>query len=114
MDGKSFNLQYRIIHKNGEIVWVQDKTLPVLDAEGNFIRIDGIVSNISDQKEYEKKIKHLAYHDSLTNLPNLKLFNRKIESLIEIAAEKKETFSILYLDLDRFRNINNTLGHAIG
>ncbi|HWL27211.1 MAG TPA: EAL domain-containing protein [Ureibacillus sp.] len=112
--GEHFNLQYRIIHKNGEIIWVQDKTLPVLDDEGNLIRIDGIVSNISEQKEYERQITHLAYHDSLTDLPNHQLFDCKIESLIELAKEKNETFSIMYLDLDRFRNINNTLGHVIG
>ena len=74
VDGKSFNLQYRIIHKNGGIVWVQDKTLPVLDAEGRLIRIDGIVSNISDQKEYEKKIKHLAYHDQFNGLTKSQIF----------------------------------------
>lgn len=114
VDGRGFNLQYRIIHKHGEIVWVQDKTLPVFDDEGTLIRIDGIVSNISDQKEYEKKIKHLAYHDSLTDLPNRKFFEHKIESLIEKVAEKDQTFSIMYLNLDRFRNINNTLGQVIG
>ena len=113
-DGKSFILQYRIIHKNGETVWVQDKTLPVFDAEGNFIRVDGIVSNISDQKEYENKIKHLAYYDGLTNLPNRKIFKRKIESLMKLVGGKKDSFSIMIMDLDRFKNINQTLGHEMG
>ena len=113
-DGISFNLQYRIIHKNGEMIWVQDKTIPVFDSDGSLIRIDGIVSNISDQKEYEKRIKHLAYHDPITDLPNRTLFESKINSLIELSGEKKEPFSIMYLDLDRFKNINKSLGHKIG
>lgn len=112
--GKSFNIQYRIYHKNSEIVWVQDKTIPVLDDEGNLIRIDGFVSDISAQKKFEERIRHLAYHDHLTDLPNRKQFEEKIESLIEIATEKDSTFAIMYVDLDRFHNLNNTLGHGIG
>ncbi|HZG73137.1 MAG TPA: PAS domain-containing protein [Chondromyces sp.] len=114
VDGRSFNIQYRIIHRNSEVVWVQDKTLAVLNDKGKLSRIDGIVSNISDQKEYEKRIKHLAYHDSLTDLPNRKVFDNKIAALIEIVEEKEESFSIMYVELNRFRNINNTLGHVIG
>ena len=110
LNGKGFELQYRIFHKNGEVVWVQDKTLPVLDEKGKVIRIDGIITNITEQKNYEEKINHLAFYDNLTNLPNSISFNQKIEALIE----QDKYFTVMFLDLDRFRNINNTLGHAIG
>ena len=109
-DGKGFELQYRIIHKNGNIVWVQDKTLPVFNDEGEVIRIDGIITDITEQKNYDDKINQLAFYDSLTNLPNTILFNQKIDDLIE----QGNRFTVMFLDLDRFRNINNTLGHAIG
>lgn len=110
LNGKSYDIQYRLYHKNGHIVWVQDKCLPILDEKGNVIRIDGIVTNISAQKEAEEKIHQLAYYDMLTGLPNNTLFYRKIEELIEI----NEKFAVMHLDLDRFRNINDTIGHKIG
>ncbi|MCM3387850.1 EAL domain-containing protein [Ureibacillus chungkukjangi] len=110
LNGEGFEIQYRIFHKNGEIVWVQDKTLPVLDDAGKVIRIDGIITNITDQKNYEEKINQLAFYDNLTNLPNSLLFNQEIEALIE----QDKRFTVMFLDLDRFRNINNTLGHTIG
>ncbi|WP_099353323.1 EAL domain-containing protein [Fredinandcohnia onubensis] len=112
--GQNFFHQYRIIHRNGDIVWVQEQVLPVLDENGHVIRLDGIVSNITEQKEFEKKIQHLAFHDYLTKLPNRMLFENKINELISASNQINKHFSILYIDLDRFRNINESLGHQIG
>ncbi|WP_052307750.1 EAL domain-containing protein [Bacillus timonensis] len=112
--GENLHHQYRIIHRNGEVVWVHDQTLPVLNHNGEVIRVDGIISNITEQKEYEKRIQHVAFHDYLTKLPNRMLFENKIHELISVPDYVKDNFSILYLDLDRFRNINESLGHQIG
>lgn len=112
--GENLYHQYRIIHRNGEVVWVQDQTLPVLNNDGEVIRIDGIIANITDQKEYEKKIQYLAFHDYLTKLPNRMLFETKINELLAADDKNRKRFSVLYLDLDRFRNINESLGHQIG
>jgi diguanylate cyclase (GGDEF)-like protein/PAS domain S-box-containing protein len=114
LKGENLFHQYRIIHRNGDIVWVQDQTLPVLNDDGEVIRIDGIVSNVTEQKEYEKKIQYLAFHDYLTKLPNRMLFENKINELISASNQINRHFSILYIDLDRFRNINESLGHQIG
>jgi len=114
LKGENLYHQYRIVHRNGDIVWIQDQTLPVLDKNGEVIRIDGIVSNITEQKEFEKKIQYLAFHDYLTKLPNRMLFENKINELISTSNQVNKHFSILYIDLDRFRNINESLGHQIG
>ncbi|MFS0820383.1 EAL domain-containing protein [Bacillus sp. 1P02SD] len=114
LKGENLYHQYRIIHRNGDVVWVQDQTLPVLNKNGEVIRFDGIITNITDQKEYEKRIQYLAFHDFLTQLPNRMLFENKINELITASDHVKKHFSILYLDLDRFRNINESLGHQIG
>ncbi|WP_099362533.1 EAL domain-containing protein [Fredinandcohnia onubensis] len=114
LKGENLFHQYRIIHRNGEIVWVQEQVLPVLDQNGHVTRLDGIVSNITEQKEYEKKIQYLAFHDYLTKLPNRMLFENKIKELMEASNQINKHFSILYIDLDRFRNINESLGHQIG
>lgn len=114
LKGENVYHQYRIIHRSGDIVWIQDQTLPVLDSKGNVVRIEGIISNITEQKEYEKRIQYLAFHDYLTKLPNRMLFENKINELISDSENAIKHFSILYLDLDRFRNINESLGHQIG
>src|SRR5699024_11100119 len=82
-EGIGFEIQYRIYHKNGNIVWINDKTIPVLNEQGELKRVDGIVSDITFQKEAELKMKHLAYYDTLTDLPNRSLLTLKIETLIE-------------------------------
>jgi len=109
-NGKGFELQYRVFHKEGQIVWVHDKTLPVVDEKGKVTRIDGIITNITEQKNYEEKIHQLAFYDNLTGLPNSIMFNQQIDQLIE----RNVRFTAMFMDLDRFRNINNTLGHEIG
>ncbi|MBM7607791.1 diguanylate cyclase (GGDEF)-like protein/PAS domain S-box-containing protein [Lysinibacillus composti] len=110
LEGKSFNIEYRIFHQNGDIIWVQDKTVSVFDHQGKLIRTDGILTNITEKKQYEEKINRLAYYDAITGLPNRSSFIEKIDSLIEVS----KPFSILYIQIDRFRNINSSLGHIIG
>ncbi|WP_226037340.1 sensor domain-containing protein [Aquibacillus saliphilus] len=114
-NGESLYHQYRINHKEGHVVWVQDQTIPVLDSDGKLIRLDGIITNITEYKESEETIKHLAYHDYLTDLPNRRLFDQTVDTLIEVSSHSPndQRFSIMYLDLDRFKTINDTLGHEI-
>ncbi|RHW37432.1 EAL domain-containing protein [Lysinibacillus yapensis] len=107
---KGFEIQYRMLNKDSQIVWIQDKTIPVFNDQGKVIRIDGILTNITNRKLFEEKINQLAYYDILTQLPNSVSFNRKIESLVE----QDKQFTVMFLDLDRFRNINNSLGHDTG
>jgi diguanylate cyclase (GGDEF)-like protein len=73
-----------------------------------------LYTDISELKSREKKIQHLAHHDSLTGLPNRVVFHDKLNEAIQDAQHTQTTVAVLCLDLDRFKNINDTLGHHIG
>lgn len=73
-----------------------------------------IVRDITERKSAEAKIYNLAYYDELTDLPNRELFSKSLERTIGIAERDNEKFAVLFVDLDRFKRINDTLGHSIG
>ncbi|WP_186579338.1 sensor domain-containing protein [Aquibacillus kalidii] len=112
--GKTLHQEYRIIHKNGDVIWIQDQSIPSLDEHGNLIRLDGIITNITSYKNSEKEIKYLAYHDYLTQLPNKRMFDEKLSQLVKSDKTKNVPVGLLDLNLDRFKLINNTLGFEVG
>jgi diguanylate cyclase (GGDEF)-like protein/PAS domain S-box-containing protein len=113
-DGKVQNFQYRIVHKNGAIKWVQDETIPTFDSNGELIELDGIITDISEQKVNEEQMTYLAYHDYLTGLPNRRMFKNELSALIEKSVLLGTEFALMYLDIDGFKRINDTFGHLIG
>lgn len=74
----------------------------------------GIFRDITERKQTEEKIRHIAFHDPLTNLPNRLLFNDRLNLAIAHARRTKEKLAIMFLDVDRFKTINDTMGHAFG
>ena len=72
------------------------------------------IRDISKKKQDEEKIKHMAYHDSLTNLPNRRLYNEELTIKFRQAKEAFQPLAMLYLDMDRFKYINDSLGHLMG
>ncbi|MFL0364030.1 EAL domain-containing protein [Pseudobacillus sp. 179-B 2D1 NHS] len=112
--GQKSNLEYRIIHSSGEIKWIEDRSIPTIDEKGQLIRLEGIISEISQRKEYEENLKNIANQDFLTDLPNRRKFENELSAALERATKNKQMLSLFFLDLDRFKNINDALGHAIG
>ncbi|MCG7337056.1 EAL domain-containing protein [Sporosarcina sp. ACRSM] len=108
------SIEYRIIHKSGEIKWVRDEVIPTYDEEGNLLSIEGVITDITKHMEHEQRMTYYAYHDHLTGLPNRRLFEEKLMEIMEDANANRKTFSVLYMDLDGFKRINDTLGHLIG
>jgi diguanylate cyclase (GGDEF)-like protein/PAS domain S-box-containing protein len=84
------------------------------DIAGNPIGFRGIVRDIADRKKSEATILHMAYHDALTGLPNRLLFNDRLNVAMLSAQRNNKKFAVMMLDLDKFKNINDTYGHDIG
>jgi diguanylate cyclase (GGDEF)-like protein len=93
---------------------VATRRLPILDDAGRPRYILGVINDLTEQRQAEDRIVYLAYHDALTGLGNRAAFNEYIEATIEKSAFLGQPFAVLYIDLDRFKEINDAYGHAAG
>ena len=100
--------------KNGEKFPTWYSISQVVDTDGQPENYIAIFSDISERKKSRERIDFLAHHDSLTELPNRALLNDRLEMVINTAKRRGEKAGILFIDLDRFKNINDSLGHAAG
>ncbi len=87
---------------------------PRLDAQGVFLGYRGVAREITEQMVAEEGIRHMARHDALTGLPNRTMFSNLLNVTIPSASRYKRSFAVMFIDLDRFKFINDTLGHEAG
>ncbi len=100
--------------KNGEVYPAWENISAVRDEQGQLSNYISVFSDISMIKQAEERLNRLAHHDALTGLPNRLLFTASLEQALTRAKRHQETVALLFLDLDRFKLINDTLGHAAG
>ncbi|MBP1948030.1 diguanylate cyclase (GGDEF)-like protein/PAS domain S-box-containing protein [Virgibacillus litoralis] len=113
--GESFTVEIRQYNHQNETVWSQSHGAPVFDNRNNFIHMLVLTRDISLQKEYEMKLKDFAFQDPLTELPNRRLFNERLNQALEaLTGENKDELAVIMLDIDRFKEVNDELGHDMG
>ncbi|MBL0122114.1 MAG: EAL domain-containing protein [Betaproteobacteria bacterium] len=110
-----FLCEYRVPDPHGEWVWMQSKGKVAERAEsGLALRMTGTTANITKRKLAEDRVEFLATRDPLTGLPNRMLLNDRLEQGVANAARKKSRLAFMFIDLDRFKTINDSLGHDVG
>lgn len=112
--GNNGSIEYRIIHRDQSVHWVDDHYTWDKDSEGRITGLTGVVYDITEKKRVEDEIRHIAFFDTLTDLPNRQLFFNQMGEAIARAKRNSTSFGLLFIDLDNFKNINDTLGHSTG
>jgi diguanylate cyclase (GGDEF)-like protein/PAS domain S-box-containing protein len=109
-----YQTEKRYMRKDGTVIWVHVSATVVFDSQGKPLHTAGIIQDVTDRRRMEEDIRHMAHHDPLTGLPNRRLFNEIAGIEIAQAERNNSKLAILFLDLDRFKEINDTLGHQAG
>ncbi|MBY0555865.1 MAG: EAL domain-containing protein, partial [Burkholderiaceae bacterium] len=107
-------MEVRRKKKSGEVFWASLSLSPLRDKHGRPICLIAYLTDITERKQAEERIHHLAYYDALTNLPNRTLLTKLVDQALTVAQRSKLHGCVLFIDLNRFKLINDTLGRTIG
>jgi diguanylate cyclase (GGDEF)-like protein/PAS domain S-box-containing protein len=113
-NGSVKNFESRIFRRDGHIIWISENARAVRDESGNLLFYEGTVETITERKLYEEQIQHQATHDSLTGLPNRTMLHNYLQRSIQIADAGNSVPAVVFVDLDQFKYINDSLGHQAG
>lgn len=109
-----YKSEFRMKISRGRYIWVSTRGKALIDSNGTAVKIAGSITDITERKKSEEKIKFMAYYDHLTKLPNRTFFMKKLKGALEMSKLKNSEGAVFFIDLDDFKNINDTMGHNYG
>ncbi|SEI75691.1 PAS domain S-box-containing protein/diguanylate cyclase (GGDEF) domain-containing protein [Allopseudospirillum japonicum] len=109
------DLEFRRIRHNGQLGWYKNSAVAILDPNTHqVIGLRGATRDVTTNKQQEAQIHYLAYHDALTGLSNRNALKQELQKLCDQQTYNEHTFSLLFIDIDRFKEINDNFGHTLG
>ncbi len=112
--GSVSNFESRVYRRDGDIIWISENARAVYDDADKLICYEGTVEAITERKLYEAEMRHQATHDALTGLPNRNMLHEHLQRAIQVARQKGGLTAVVFVDLDQFKFINDSLGHQVG
>jgi len=106
--------EFRVIRQDGRVAWLSSRGKTIADGAGKPYRMIGVSQDITERKRQEEEARFLAYHDTLTGLPNRRLLDDRLNQAVFLAQRRDARVAVMVIDLDRFKQVNDALGHRAG
>ena len=110
----NLDIEYRVAWPDGTFRWLRTKGDALLDLDGDPIKVLWVTEDVSQRKDMDARVRFLAHHDLLTGLPNRTLFQDRLQQALAAAKRMESRVALLFIDLDRFKYVNDSFGHRAG